>query len=353
MVAPAPLLLSCVLALLVSAPSLLAQQAAPSASEADLALEMPPPPPSGSGQASVTTGGTSGFDDFNRPDGPLGSEWSTGNGTFEIRGQAFANVGSGNGWALYDGATSLYDQAVIEFDLAVGPTGLAYGAAITGAGGTDNTFTKVQSNSGGGVYSNVGFYHGNGSAMSGYGGFVTITPVTGGRVRVYVTNGGDTMNVDIDEFWDGTFEHHYESSGLISSGLAAQLGDGIGLGAYAGISRVDNFSANGAGPQPVLQVLDVMPGQFMTIDISNLNEGSRALVILSSLGAGPTSTPYGEIAVSLPWRRTPLFPEVDGAVNFTSTLPPGSIGSTFYMQAVEWKEDDSIELTEPLTLPLP
>ena len=318
--------------------------------EADRALELAPP--SGSGVASATTGGTSGFDNFNRPDGALGPDWGFGAGSFEIRDEQFANVGSGNGWALYNGATSLYENAVIEFDLAVGPSTLAYGCAIIGAGGTNNTFTKVQSNSGGGVYSNIGFYVGNGSSMSGYGGFITISAVTGGRVRVYVTDNGDTMNCDIDEFWDGTFEYHYESSGLISSGLAAQLGEGLGLGAYAGISRVDDFSANGAGPEPVLQILEMVPGQFMTIDISNLEEGSSAMLILSSIGAGPTSTPYGEIAVSLPWRRTPLFPEIGGVVNFTSTLPPGSIGATFYMQAAEWKADATVQLTNPVETPL-
>lgn len=331
--------------------STFAQQGFAPATEADPALEIGPSVGGGSIGASVTTGSTTGFDNFNRPDGPLGTDWSTGaGGAFEIRGEQFANVGSGNGWALYNGATSLYDQAVIEFTLAPNPTSLAYGAAIIGAGGTDNTFTKIQ---GSGSYTNVGFYHGNGSSMSGYGGYFTITPVTGGRVRVYVTDAGDTMNADIDEDLDGVFEYHYESSGLISSGLAAQLGEGLGLGAYATVSRVDDFSANGAGPEPVLQVTDIIPGQYMTIDISNLNEGSQALLLLSSIGPGPTMTPYGEFAVSLPWRRTPLFPEVEGVVNFTSTLPPGSIGVTFYMQAAEWLADDTILITNPLVLPVP
>ncbi|MGB0952064.1 MAG: hypothetical protein ACPG31_02455 [Planctomycetota bacterium] len=329
-----------------------AQQGFGPALEADPALELAPPGPGagGSTSSSVLTGATSGFDDFNRADGPLGTDWGSGNGgPFEIRGQQFANLGSGNGWALYNGATSLYDQAVIEFTLAPNPPSLAYGAAIFGAGGTDNTFTKIQ---GSGSYTNIGFYHGNGSSMSGYGGYFTITPVTGGRVRVYVTDAGDTMNCDIDEADDGVFEYHYESSGLISSGLAAQLGEGLGLGAYAGVSRIDDFSANGGGAEPVLQVMDLVPGQFMTIDISNLSEGSQALLLLSSIGPGPTVTPYGEFAVSQPWRRTPLFPEVDGVVNFTSTLPPGSIGVTFYMQAAEWLVDDTILITNPIALPL-
>ena len=305
---------------------------------------------SGSG-GSTLLGGSTGFDDFNRPDGSLGADWSVGSGTYEIRSNKFANVGAANGWARYDGATSLYEHAIIEFDLEPNPTTLAYNAAVIGAGGTDMAFTKVQ---GTGTYTNVGFYHGvNGGALGVYGGFFTITPVTGGRVKVYVTDSGDTMNCDIDEDHDGVFEYHYESSGLIASGLAGQMGQEVGLSVYSTFSRADDFFVDGQGPQPILQVMDIIPGQLMTIDISNLEEGSSAMLILSSLGAGPSSTPYGEISVSQPWRRTPLFPEVGGVVNFTSTLPPGSIGATFYMQAAEWKADETVQLTNALELLLP
>ncbi|PCJ53438.1 MAG: hypothetical protein COA70_09065 [Planctomycetota bacterium] len=301
---------------------------------------------------NLALGGSSGFDNFNRADGPLGADWTPMVNNFEIRNNQFSNVGSVNGWSLYNAATSLYENAVIEFDLTRNPAGLAYGAAITGGGGSDNTFTKIQ---GSANYTNVGFYHGsNAGSIGGYGGFFTITPVTGGRVRVYVTNGGDTMNADIDEDIDGVFEYHYESSGLLSSGLVPLMGDGVGLGSFSDVGPVDNFSANGAGPEPVLQVTEIVPDQFITFDISNMDSGSTAVLVLSSVGPGPTVTPYGEIEVSLPWRRTPLFPaDANGVVNFTSTLPPGASGATFYMQAVEFKDDATTSLTNSLVVPLP
>ena len=221
-----------------------------------------PLPPSldltlGGAAASAQTGGgglpqgaNSGFDSFNRPDGPLGSDWSVGSGNFEIRGQEFANVGVSNGWARYDGATSLYDQTVIEFDLRPNPPSLSYNAAVIGAGGTDMTFTKVQ---GSGSYTHIGFYRGvNGGAVSGYGGFFSITSVSGGRVRVSVSDNGDTMNVDIDEHHDGIFEYHYESSGLVSSGVAAQLGEEVGLAVYSSSSRADDDAPWGSPGQSAL-----------------------------------------------------------------------------------------------------
>lgn len=304
---------------------------------------------------SSALGASSGFDDFNRPDGPLGADWGGGVGSFQISGNQLANNGTPIGWVGYNAASSLYDQAVIEFDLMPNPTGLAYGAAITGVGLGENTYTKIQSNSGNGVYDNIGYYHLNGSnGPAGYGLFTPITAVTGGRVRFYVSNGGDTMNVDIDEDTDGVFEYHYENSGLVTSGLAASLGEGVGVSAYGTLSRVDNFSLNGAGAEPVLEVTDIVPNQYITFHIDNLSGGSSAALILSTIGPGPTLTPVGEIEASLPWRRSPQLPENgSGVVNFTSTLPPGFSGATFYMQAVEFKEDATTLLTNALVVPVP
>ena len=270
-----------------------------------------------------------------------------------FRNNQFSLVSGNNGWSLYNGATSLYENAAIEFDLFRDPPALAYGAAIFGAGGTDNTFTKVQGTF---SYTHIGYYHGNhvSSPIGGYGGFVTITPVSGGRVKVYVTNSGDTMNVDIDEDIDGTFEYHYESSGLLNSGLVPLMGEGMGLGSYSSGGPLDNFSANGAGPLPVLEVEVLPAGQFITFEISFMDPDSTASLVLSSVGPGPTITPFGEIEVSLPWRRTPAFPvDAAGKLSFTSTLPPGAAGATLYMQAVEFKDDTTSSLTNPLVFTLP
>ncbi len=300
----------------------------------------------------MTSAASSGFDDFNRADGPLGPDWTVGSGNFEIRSQQFANVGASNGWALYTVATSLYQNAVVEFDLLDNPSSLAYGAAVIGAGGSDQTFTKVQ---GSGSYTNVGFYHGvNGGMFGSYGGFFNITPVVGGRVRVYVSNNGDTMNVDIDEQHDGVFEYHYEASNLIGSGLAALLGDGIGLGVYSTVSRADNFSVNGAGPTPILDLLDIRPAQFMTFDIQSLQPDSDVVVLVSTTGPGPTHTPFGDIEVNFPWLQTPAFPaDANGVVNFTTTLPANLSGLTLYAHAVEFKADATTVLTNPLAVPIP
>ena len=174
------------------------------------------------GSGVIAGSGTSGFDDFNRPNGPLGSDWAIGSGSYEIIDNKFGNVGAANGWALYTGATSLYDLAVIEFDLQPNPTTLAYTAAVTGAGGSDMAFTKIQ--------------------------------------------------------------------------------------------------------------------------------GSTTVILLSSLGPGPTITPFGEIEVTQPWRQTPRFQEIGGRFDWTSTVPIGSFGQTFYMQAVEFEAGGETELSNALAV---
>lgn len=106
--------------------------------------------------------------------------------------------------------------------------------------------------------------------------------------------------------------------------------------------------------EPGLEVSDIVPGEYMTITVDNMPPASHMHLVLSSLGAGPTNTPVGVLEVSQPWRRSPAFPaDLSGSYSFTSTLPAGASGSTFYMQAVVILEDSSVELSNPLQVPIP
>lgn len=105
---------------------------------------------------------------------------------------------------------------------------------------------------------------------------------------------------------------------------------------------------------PEIEVTGLIPGQFFTLSAENLGTDSDVVFLVSPFGAGPTSTPFGDIEVSLPWRQTPPFPsDANGDFDFTSTLPQGATGQTFYIQALVFKDDDSIELSNPLALPIP
>lgn len=106
----------------------------------------------------------------------------------------------------------------------------------------------------------------------------------------------------------------------------------------------------GAGPQ--LTVSQGAPGGYMDIEVTGLASGSQFVVLVSSLGQGPTVTPYGTVAVTAPFRRTPLFPEIGGSFSWTNTIPEGAVGVTFYMQAVEMQEGGGVVMSNPAAIPI-
>ena len=106
--------------------------------------------------------------------------------------------------------------------------------------------------------------------------------------------------------------------------------------------------------EPVLEVTQLSPGQFMTLEATRLGSGSSVSIVVSSLGPGPTNTPFGPIDVSSPFRVTPRFPaDESGSFNFTSTLPSGASGATLFMQAVVFLDDATTELTNALQIAIP
>lgn len=106
------------------------------------------------------------------------------------------------------------------------------------------------------------------------------------------------------------------------------------------------------GIGPTLTVTQGEPGGYMEIEVSGMQTGSQCIVLVSSLGPGPTVTPYGTVQVTAPFRRTPLFPEMGGSFSWTNTIPEGAIGVTFYMQAVEMQAGGGIVVSNAMAVPI-
>jgi hypothetical protein len=285
---------------------------------------------SGTPYSGVMNAGSIDSDDFNRA--LLGAGWTAqGFGNFTITNNALTSS-SGNDWIQRAGLATNYVDATTEFDLGANPTGLTYSAAVTGAG-SDMLWTKVQSNSGG-VYDYCGFYHGVGAGGWGsYGGFFAITPVTGGHVRIYVTNGGDTMNIDIDEANDGTYEYHYESSGILAN-FGTTLGTGVGIGGYN--ANCDNW-ALGDGPSgPIYTITGLVGGGTATLTVTGATAGGGVLIGYSLTGAGPTMTPFGMVDMSAPITQLPtLTADAAGVASLSTGIPSRATGFTLYSQGAD------------------
>ena len=242
--------------------------------------------------------------------------------------------GGGNAWMTHNTGNDNYASLVVEFDL-ISASGLNYVAMVTGGNdGVNQLYTKIQANSGGN-FNYIGFYTGfNGPS---YGtGFTAITPISGGRIKMYCSNGGDTMNVEIDEDFNGTVDYTYSSTGILNMGLNLSQG-GVGIGTY-GYGTYDNWSLNSGcgGGGPTLAVSNLVAGGVATISVSGATAGGTVRHGYSPYGGGPPTTPYGDLLLSPPYTELPAM-TADGAGNASTSapVPAGTTGITVWLHAFD------------------
>jgi hypothetical protein len=189
------------------------------------------------------------FDDFNRPDSTnMGPDWTEMDGDLVITdNHGKGNLSSGWSYMLHNSADENYADAVMEIDLLT-PSGSSgpHVSLIMGVtpGSVSWLYTKIQDNDDDGFYDRLFFYsYANGTPW-GSDPFQTLTnPIQTGHVTMYVTNSGDTLNVDIDEDFNGTVDQHYENTGILS---LLPLGTGFGIGTWA-MGAFDNWGVNCSG----------------------------------------------------------------------------------------------------------
>ena len=288
------------------------------------------------------------LDDFQRPDGDVGPGWETQGFGFQILGNVCRGMLSGNGWIQRSSIQIAAEDAVILIDLDDHPTTLSYGAAVHGAGGLEMAFTKVQSN-GSGTYESVGFYHGIGAGQySGYGGFFPIQPVTGGVMKVYISNQGDTMNVKIDEGRDGFFEWHYQADGLVTSGLSALFGNRVGLGSYTN-TPIHGWALN---PSEMPQLGMTATSSSATVHLVHITPDAEFTFLLSSQGQTANPQPFGLILVDPRWQTAALQGPSADRWTFHTPIRTGMHGHTLFVQAVETSPSGT-RLTNLTTVAIP
>jgi hypothetical protein len=174
-------------------------------------------------------------DDFNRPSGTqMGPDWIETVGDMAIlNNKGKGNMpGGGHCKMVHVLAKGPYDQARMKITINP-PSGsiVNYVGLFAGDGGANVIFAKVQDNDSDGKYDSI-FYYNDDSFLTQWGtGGVGLTPFFRARVEMYFSNGGDTLNIDIDKNFDGVVDQHVENSGILA--FAGQLSDGFAVGAYA------------------------------------------------------------------------------------------------------------------------
>lgn len=183
------------------------------------------------------------IDDFNRADGPLGSDWTVQADSFQIVNQA-AHGGSTRGTATHNTATG----DVVDMDVATdGTTNGQYAAAILNyGGGFSNLLIKVQNNNAGltqfdyaACYTGV---VGDGSSF-GLGFFTLSQPFSSAHMTVSV-DAARTVTIDLTNVDGGALPDQQ----YVCSGAPAAEGPALGIGAWTAYASIDNF---GDTPVPV------------------------------------------------------------------------------------------------------
>jgi hypothetical protein len=169
------------------------------------------------------------LDDFNRPDGPVGPNWTVHDGYCNVSNNAA--VCGGEGRATFNDAPG--DGNVAQADVAVNGTDLQYtGLLLNYGAGVNNLFLKVQQQSPNeGQFTHVAFYIGNNSDFMPFGlGFTALTsPFSTAHMKA--TRVGDVVTIEFTDIDGGA----QLPQTYVSSGAPPAEGTGIGIVGYAGI----------------------------------------------------------------------------------------------------------------------
>lgn len=187
-------------------------------------------------------------DDFNRPDGPLGPDWTVQLPSMSIVGEAA--TGTNNALATHNSATG--DS--VEADLAIDPAGGLQYAALTlnYGGGNTSIFVKVQNQGGGAEFDTFYCYIGNNGSGGSFG-------VDGSLVESFSSA---HMAVSVDGSRDVTINLTNIDGGAVTdqqyicTNAPAAEGPGVGIGVYGvNLVRIDNFGA------------EVVPVELMSLSV--------------------------------------------------------------------------------------
>jgi len=176
------------------------------------------------------------LDDFNRPDGPIGPNWTVHNGACNVVSNAATCTNSGR--ATFNSASGTGDQA--EMDVEVISTDLDFQALLLNYGaGTNNLFIKVQNQDGDMQFEYAACYTGNNGAGFGPGFFPLSSPFTSAHMAV--SRVGDDVTISFTNIDGGA----QPPQTYVCSGAPPREGTGIGIAGYVGLDRVDNFGGSG------------------------------------------------------------------------------------------------------------
>lgn len=268
----------------------------------------------------------------------MGTDWQEYIGDqLLLDNHGMGNVPNNFAYMLHNSASLSPASARMEVDL-LPPSGSGgpHVALIAGAqpGSYQWFYTKIQDGTNDGVYDRIYFYSFSNGVAWGSTRFQDLTrPISTGRVAMYFTNGGDTLNVDIDADFDGTVDQRYSNSGALAVPVA---GTRFGIGTWA-MGAYDNWRVTDCPPASLRTYGTGLAGTLGVPPIAASGRpGLGTLVqvgIGNSLGApSGVAAVFGGAAASIPgfWGGTLL---VTPDVLHPAPIPAGGLSLPLFIPA--------------------
>lgn len=201
-------------------------------------------------------------DNFNRPDGPIGGDWTVTSGTWAIAANQGRHTSTAaNEILTHNLASMAHGLSLTTLDVFQTGTTSQFSAVLIGLGGTDAIMVKVQDQVAGTAgFSHIGIYHrttatawGNwtvgtttlpNGTISTTTGFVAIpagTEFASARMSVWFPD-ADTVRIDFDTDMNGSVDQTYTRTGV--SAFAANMGAGFGIAAWGNTATFDNWGVS-------------------------------------------------------------------------------------------------------------
>ncbi len=276
---------------------------------------------------------------FNRPNGGLGPDWLQIDGSAAISNGGIQGTNPWIfGWSAHTAYGAGYQATVVRADWAIGSPG----ARVSVIAGVDpNTWqgieVRIADNTGNSLADRI-FFNAAVNAGNWYGGslfFNLANPLASGQVTLWFTNGGDTANVEIKDHATGATET-FSAGGILA---LPPSGTTVGIG-YFGTGMADDFRAwTGAPTGPSFTATAPRIGAPLDLLVTDATANSLVYIGYSLAGNGPTPTPLGNIALSLPYELLGNMPwpaDNTGRVHIlVQPLPPAFLGLPIHLQALD------------------
>jgi hypothetical protein len=201
-------------------------------------------------------------DDFNRPDGPIGGDWTPVTGLWAIESNRGAKISTGVNEILQHNTANFpnYQDAVVSLDVFATSTASQFSAVVIGLGGPVNILVKLQNQTGTQSFSHIGIYN---NELGGYGSWTGVNtgPSGVGGTGFFALPAGavfdsarmtvsfadaDTIQLDVDADINGSIDYTWTRTGVAA--FAASLGTGVGIAGWTANPRFDNFQAGSGSP---------------------------------------------------------------------------------------------------------